>query len=538
MSLFSVFKLFFSPIGLIKSQFTLWGGGDGGGGGGNTTSTSYSTNLPEYAEPYYNELLKQTGRQTFSTDSTGAVTGVKPYQPYTGQRIAGFTPEQLAVQGEVRNMDTPGGFAQGTAGLTAAQQGSLFATQGGLAQALAYNPQAYTGTAVTNPMLNNYQMQAAQTGYQPQLNDFQMQAAQTSYNPNLQYFQMESPGTVNARDFTSLSEQEMMGYMNPYQKAVTDAQIKEAQLEADRQRAQSALGAIGRGTFGGARNTLAQATTDSANMTAMAKMRAEGQLGAYNQALGQFNTDEGRRLQAQQLNQQANLTRGQANLQANLGVQQLGTETGLRTALANLDAGQQANVQNLASRLQTQGLSADQALRTALANLETRQQSNVQNLSSMLQTQGLGSEQAMRAALANQAAQLDYTKLNEQTRQFGAGLGKELFSTGLAGLTDTSKGLGAMAATQQEADLARLQAQAASGAEGQALSQKAMDTNYQQAMEARDWNQKQLEFYSNILRGNAGALGSTQVQYTPAPSATSQIAGLGLAGLGLYKALS
>jgi hypothetical protein len=134
-------------------------------------------------------------------------------------------------------------------------------------------------------------------------------------------------------------------------------------------------------------------------------------------------------------------------------------------------------------------------------------------------------------------AETQRRQLEEQARQFEAGMGKDLFSTGLAGLTDTSKGLGAMAATQQGADLDRLRAQAASGAEGQALNQKTMDMDYQQAMEARDWNQKQLEFYSNILRGNAGALGSTQVNYTPAPSATSQIAGLGLAGLGLSKAL-
>ena len=526
-----------NPICLVNLfTFYVGGGGDSGGGGAQT-STSYSTNLPEYAQPYYQELLKQTGKQTFATDADGAVTGIKPYQPYTGQRIAGFSPEQLAVQGEVRNMATPTGFAQGAAGLTAGQQGSLMATQGGLGQALAYNPQSYTGAAVQGPNLNDYQMQAAQSTYNPDIQNYQMQAAQTGFNPNLQSFQMDSPGNVNARDFTSLSEQDMMGYMNPYQKAVTDVQIKEAQIEADRQRAQGALGAIGRGTFGGARNTLAQATTDTGNMAAIAKMRAEGQLGAYNQAMSQFNTDEGRRLQAQQSNQQANLTRGQANLSANLGVQQLGTETGLRAALANLDTSQQANAQNLAASLQTQGLRTDTGMKTSLANLDTRQQANVQNLASMLQTQGLSADQALRAALANQATQLDYTKLNEQTRQFGAGLGKELFSTGLAGLTDTSKGLGAMAATQQDADLARLQAQSASGAEKQGLEQKALDTQYQQAMEARDWNQKQLEFYSNILRGNAGALGSTQVQYTPAPSASSQIAGLGLAGLGLSKAL-
>jgi len=43
---------------------------------------------------------------------------------------------------------------------------------------------------------------------------------------------------------------------------------------------------------------------------------------------------------------------------------------------------------------------------------------------------------------------------------------------------------------------------------------------------------------SDILRGNAGALGSTDVQYAAAPSLASQIGG-GVAGIaGLYGALS
>ena len=227
--------------------------------------------------------------------------------------------------------------------------------------------------------------------------------------------------------------------MSPYQQNVTDIAVRQAQAEADRQRAQAAMGAIGRGTFGGARDTLAQSLAKSNVLQNISDIRYRGQQDAFTQAQQQFERD--------------------------------------RAA-------------------------------------------------------------AMGAEEKTLAAEVQRRQLEEQARQFEAGLGKELFTTGLAGLTDTSKGLGAMAATQQEADLARLQAQAAAGAEQQSLAQKALDTQYQQAMEARDWNQKQLEFYSNILRGNAGALGSTQVQYTPAPSTTSQIAGLGLAGLGLYKALS
>lgn len=363
-------------------------GGDGGDGGPQT-STSYSTNLPEYAEPYYNELLKQTGRETFTTGANGAVTGVKPFQPYTGDRVAGFTPEQLAAQGEVRNMATPDGFAQGTAGLTAAQQASLGSTSIGLGQALGYQagPMEQMGMSAT-PLFNQGIAQH---------------------------------------------------YMSPYQSNVTDIAVRQAQTESDRQRAQSAMGAIGRGTFGGARDTLAQSLANSGTMQNVSDLRYKGQQDAFTQAQQQFERDRS----------------------ASMGAEE----------------------------------------------------------------KTLGAETQRRA-------------LEEQARQYQATMGKDLFSTGLAGLTDTSKGLGAMAATEQGADLDRLRAQAASGAEGQALDQKSMDMDYQQAMEARDWNQKQLEFYSNILRGNAGALGSTQQNYVAAPSATSQIAGLGLAGLGLAKSMN
>ena len=57
----------------------------------------------------------------------------------------------------------------------------------------------------------------------------------------------------------------------------------------------------------------------------------------------------------------------------------------------------------------------------------------------------------------------------------------------------------------------------------------------QQAMEQRDWEKKQLEFYNAMLRGTPG-LAQTQVQYAPTPSALSQVGGLGLGALGLAKA--
>ena len=229
-------------------------------------------------------------------------------------------------------------------------------------------------------------------------------------------------------------------------------------------------GAIGRGTFGGARNALLQAEQNRGLNQQLSDIQYKGAADAYTNAQAQFQADQARRMQADLANQAAGLTTEQANLKAKL------------------------------------------------------------------ETQGLSSEQALKAALANQAAGLDTQKLAEQSRQFGAGLSKDVGLAGLQAGLDASKTQGAIAAAQQTADLERLKAQSGSAEEQRAYQQKIDDIKYQQAMEAQDYQKKQLEFYSNILRGNAGALGSTQVQYTPQASPISQYGGLGLAALGLAKA--
>jgi len=390
MNLFDGFKWFFSPS-YIAGLLTFWGGGKGGGGSSQntTTATTYTSSLPEYAKPYYQELLKQTGREAFQTDAEGRVTGVAPYQAYTGQRIAGFTPEQLAIQGETYNLTTPEQFQSAQAGMEASQLGGYGMMQAGLANALGY-----------------------QAG------------------------PLEQMGMAQAPIW---NQQIAEYYMSPYQQAVTDTEIRKAQEEAERQRSNFALGAIGRGTFGGAREGLMQAAYGLGTQKQIADIQSAGAQRAFESAQQQFERDRAASMGAER-----------STLEA---------ETQRRT-------------------------------------------------------------------------------LEEQARQFQAGIGKDFGLAGLSGMLDASKGLGALGATQQEADLARLQAQAASTGEQQALAQRALDTQYQTAMEERDWAKKQLEFYSNILQGNQSALGSTQVQYTPAPSTASQVAGLGLAGLGLYKALS
>ena len=365
-----LFNLFTWVQDLVET-FTFYGGGGKSSGGGSTTQTSYSTNLPEYAKPYYEELLKQTGKQVYTTDAEGNVTGVQPYTPYTGERIAGFTPEQAKVQTEVAGMTTPGGFGEAARGIGIGERMGFGAGATGLTQAFGYTPTAISGGTFS--------------------------PAAAAY------------------------------YEDPYQKAVTDVAVREAERQRDLARTGRMTGAIGRGTFGGARQTLADVEAERGAAQGIADIRAKGAEQGYLNAQKMFEADQARRMQAAQLGQQA--------------------------------------------------------------------------------------------------------------EQYQAGLGKDIGLAGLqAGLEAAGK-TGALAATEQTANLERLKAQAASAGEKQALQQEIDNIKYQQFQEQQNYQKAQLDYLSQILRGNAAALGTTQVQYAPAPSLASQLGGVGLAGLGLYNIL-
>jgi hypothetical protein len=200
---------------------------------------------------FYEELLKQSGKQIYQTDSSGAVTGVKEYVPYTGSRLADFTPEQQQVQQEALGMTTPGGFqtAAGTLGTVGGQAGT--ASQLGLTRAFEYSPTAYTPQTATT-------------------------------------------GTFD----TAAAEQ----YMDPYTRNVLDVQKDEARRQADIQQQQQAMASIGRGTFGGGREALMQSEADRNTQQLLAKIEAEGQTDAFKRAQEMFQADQARQLQAQQAN--------------------------------------------------------------------------------------------------------------------------------------------------------------------------------------------------------------------------------------------
>jgi hypothetical protein len=361
----------------------------GGGKSGPSETKSTTTNLPEYARPFYEELMKQSAKQTYTTDAAGNVTGVQDLPQYEGTRVVGFTPQQQAVQQGVMGLQTPGQFGTATQTLGDIGTMSTGAAARGLTGALNYTPS------------------------------------------DIESLKMTTPGMFDA---TTRDQ-----YMSPFSEAVTDRAILEAQRQADIDKTKYAMGSIGRGTFGGGREALMTGEADARTRALIADLRAKGQQDAFLNAQQQFERDRA--------------------------------------------AGMRADEQTLAA------------------------------------------ERERRA-------------MEQSGEQFGTKLQADLGISGLGTGLQAGQAQGQLGRDQQIAELERLKAQAATAGQQQALDQEIANIEYQNFKEQQDEARRLLEFQSNILRGTAGALGSTQVQYAPAPSLASQIGGLGIAGLGLYQQMS
>ena len=228
-----------------------------------TSQNVTQTTIPEYARPYVEKYL---GKAEALADIG--------YQPFGGQRVAQFDPFQLQAQQNVANMQTAGqlGSATQMAGLAGLRAGDV------------------------------------------------------RYDPSkLQQFQMQQPGNVATGRFTDPNV--MSSYMSPYQQAVTDIEKREAMRQSNILGQQQQAQAVQQGAFGGARSGIVEAERQRNLGQQMGDIQARGGQAAFQQAAQQFQTDQQRALQAALANQQMGFGTGQANLQALLGVQQLGEQS-------------------------------------------------------------------------------------------------------------------------------------------------------------------------------------------------------------------
>ena len=357
-------------------------------------------------------------------------------------RVAGLSPMQTQLGTDLKGMTTPGQFAQGTSAVTSGL--------GALGQA----KDAYGNISnVAGPALNQYQM----TGPK----DVTAQ--------NLSMYQMNGP-----QDYTG---QNVTQYMSPYQQNVVDVQKAEALRDAQKQLAGANMASARQGTYGGARNALMQSEQTRNLQTQMGNIQATGSQNAFQNAQQQFNAQN-------QMQQAANAQ----NLQAALGVQQLG---------------------------------AGQNMQAQLANQAAQQGTSQANLQALLGVQQLGAGQSLEAQRANQAAQL------AAAQGYGA-LGQ---SYGQMGST-----LGALGTAQQASDIDRFKTQGAYGDLQRAVQQNQLDAQYADVMARQNQPLSNIETMSNLARGiPLTQTAGTSAQTTPPPSFASQLAGMGLTGLSLYN---
>lgn len=142
----------------------------------------------------------------------------------------------------------------------------------------------------------------------------------------------------------------------------------------------------------------------------------------------------------------------------------------------------------------------------------------------------------LQAQMANQGAGLQTQQLGEQSKQYGAGLGMQGLQTGL----QAAGQLGQLGQTQYGQQVGNIGLQNQMGAQQQAQQQGILNQQVQNYAMAQQYPQQQLAFMSNMLRG-LPLQSTTANMYQAAPSAVSQLAGLGtagIAGLGMYNAMN
>lgn len=150
-----------------------------------------------------------------------------------------------------------------------------------------------------------------------------------------------TPGTFTSSNFGMDQAQQ---YMNPYLQSVLSPQLAEIQRQMQIAQVQNAGKATQGGAYGGGRHGLMDAELQRNMLRQTSETTGKGYYDAYTNAQGQFNTDQGRSLETQKLNEDARRYGADFGIRANQAWGQMGqAEQQAETArlMAQLSAGTQ-----------------------------------------------------------------------------------------------------------------------------------------------------------------------------------------------------
>lgn len=199
------------------------------------------------------------------------------------------------------------------------------------------------------------------------------------------------------------------------------------------------------------------------------------------------------------------------------------------------DAAIQANAQN--AKLTQAGSYGGSRQAIMGAELQKNLGANLANI----EAQGLNSayDRALQAYQTDAQRDLAAQQAGEQSRQFGANLalqGNQQQLGALQAANQSAATLGGLGTAQNQAQMGIADLQNKFGTQQQQNTQQYYDALQQQYANAQNYPFKQLGFLSDMLHGLP--LSANTSVYQAAPSSASQLAGLGLAGLGLSRNMS
>jgi hypothetical protein len=334
-----------------------------GGGGGGQPNTTYSntSNIPEYARPYVEQMLGATQQQLFTGTGSGAnfqPTGFNNFIPY------GATYQKDAQGNPMRDA-----------------QGNVMYTNTAMQQAQAAVAPQSAGQQMATNAINQYVAPSQTGGATAIAGDIAGRSAASGYYSPLQAerFQLGTPQQVRTDSFTAPYVSQ--AYMSPYMQNVVNTQQREAKRQSDILRNQQQAQAVGQGAYGGSRQGIVEAERQRNLATQLGDIQGAGLQQAYGAGQQQFNAEQAAYLQAQQANQGANLNTAIQNLQAQQQAQaaqeasrQFGAQLGLQGYGQSLQAAQTLG------QLGQQQYQQDMGTIQAMAGMGAQEQAQTQNI--------------------------------------------------------------------------------------------------------------------------------------------------------------
>ena len=472
---------------------------------------------PSYAQPYVNDILNRASNLSY-----------QPYQPYEGNRIAGFTDAEKTARTGIMGLQAPTQFNTATEMATKAGNYTPGQFDGG------YDQAQFTGGNYGTGQFDDGYDQAKFTGgdYGTGQFDGGYDATQFTggdygtgqfdggYDPTKFTGGNYATGQFNTNSFNDSGTASQ--YMSPYMQNVVDVQKQSAIRDAKQGQLAGNLGASRQGTYGGSRQLLANMERERNLGTQLGSIQATGSQAAYDAAQKQFGSEQDRRLQAQQYGEQSRQFGGSQSMEAQRQAEQsrqFGSSQGME-AQKQREASRQ-----FGSNRQLQAQEAQERAKQFGANFGMDAQKQREQSRQFGATQrSQAEESAARERQFGANYRMDAQKQREQSRQYGADqrsraeeaaarerqfganykmdaarMGEESRRFGASNALSAAGQLSQLGSAQQDSDLRRYGAMAGVGETERGLRQKGLDTAYDDFKNQRDYEKNQLRDYSDIV---------------------------------------